>query len=406
MTTKRKLLWSTVSAIGFLFLSYCITNLRFPISGEKDVLLRFELLRNYFFPVKDSAPDSVLMINVCYDKQMIPAYDEYGFAKGRHAITDRRKLLLLLEELKRRGDYKYILMDVFLGESSRTEYDSALVETILSMPRIVIPARSTEELISPRLEEKAGMAEYITTFDENSFVKYPFLTSHSESMPAKMYAELTGHRLRQQGFLFVDNGKVVRRSMVLTFEMICREPYTEEGEKTWYHLGTDLLNDSIDEDTCGDNLLYEAPELTRNKYILIGAFEEEDIHESYMMDVQGILINYNAYLALLHQHHFLSVSVGIILFAAFFILCYLIFSQRTMKEEALHSRMAMRIPLKAARRLVLALCSWVGFSLFLIVLCISTYVFLGEAYDIFITATLFWLFKLIVNIIQKRKKHE
>ena len=51
-----------------------------------------------------------------------------------------------------------------------------------------------------------------------------------------------------------------------------------------------------------------------------------------------------------------------------------------------------------------ALCSWIGYSLFLSMLCILTYTFLGEVYEIFITSTMFYLLSLAVKHADKIKK--
>lgn len=404
MGTKTKLILSAVLAAGLLLFSYWVTNLRYPISGEKAVLYKFELIRNYFSPQEETMSDSVLMVNVSFDKQSVVATDEYGFPVGQTQITDRKKLLSLLQYLKERGDYKYILMDVFFGENgARTEVDSALFSTILSMPRIVIPRHSDERLVDERLYEKAGLADYVTTYKEGSFVKYPYLMDSVKSMPVRMYEELTGKHIEQHGIFYTDGNKLARSCIVLTFELICQGAYNDEGEKTWYNLGMDLLGDSIDEYAIGDSLLYIIPELTRGKYIVIGAYQDEDIHGNYLRAQPGVCINFNAYLALQHGHHCISMILYLILFTAFFVLFYLMLSQQTLKDLILQSKTSSKAPVRWTRRGLLVLCSWIGFSLFLSILCIITYLWLGEAYDIFITATLLGLMNKVVQIIIKQK---
>ena len=64
MRKQEKVIRSVVIAIGFLIFSYCMTNLDFPISGEKALLYRFELVKNYLFPRENTVNDSILLIDV------------------------------------------------------------------------------------------------------------------------------------------------------------------------------------------------------------------------------------------------------------------------------------------------------------------------------------------------------
>ena len=112
MTSKHKVLWSILLSIGMLLFSYWVTNLHFPISGEKEVISIFEFVRGIIMP-EQKGYDDVLLIDVLYDKELIEKTDEMGAPLGDgYAITDRRKLLRLLEHLKRKNDYAYILLDV------------------------------------------------------------------------------------------------------------------------------------------------------------------------------------------------------------------------------------------------------------------------------------------------------
>lgn len=400
---KGKIILSALLAIGFLLFSYWITNLRIPLSGEETVLTNFELVRGYFQLKENTMSDSVLMVNICYDKQEVIATDEYGFPTGKTYITDRNKLLTFLQYLKEKDDYKYIILDVFFGEGATTEVDSLLFTTIHSMPRIVIPCHSDEKLIDEKLYDKAGIADYTTTYQESSFIKFPYLPDSLKSLPMKMYEELTGKSIDRKGIFYTEGNKLVRSSIVLTFDFICNGAYNNEGEKTWYNLGMDLLGDSIDENTKGDSLLFKVPELTTGKYIVVGAYENEDIHEIYLGEQPGVCINFNAYLALLQKHHHICTSLYFVLFFTFFIFSYLILSRESLadiinKPKSIKNPLLLRL-----QHVLLFLCSWIGFSLFLTILCIITYLWLGEVYDIFITASLFGILNTIVKLITKYK---
>lgn len=399
MRWQNKLIWSFIIAIGFLLLSYCMSNLNFPISGEKDFLYRFELVKNYFFPKQESFNDSILLIDVSFDKVPVQAIDEYGMPAGNIQITDRKKLLELLRELKRKNDYKYILLDVFFGEKGSTPYDSALYATISSMQRIVIPCHSDEALADSSLIKKAGWADYTSTYNVSGFAKYSYMTNDCVSLPLKMYHDVTGRTIRRHGFLFTDGWWLARKSIVLTFDINANTSYSDEGEKIWYYLGADILGNEKE-----NGLLYESPELTKEKYIAIGASQGDDIHNTYIGPVSGTLINLNAYFSLLHHHHVVSITLIIILFCSFFILAFLTLTRQDLRELTDSATQKTSYRWRTRLLALSALCSWVGYSLFLTILCLFTYVFLGEVYEIFITATMFYLLALAIKYTDNFKK--
>lgn len=399
MRKQRRVIWSIVIAIVFLLFSYCITNLDFPVSGEKALLYRFELVRNYFIARKSTVNDSILLIDVSFDKTPVKATDEYGMPIGDIQITDRKKLLELLQELKKKGDYKYILLDVFFGQKGDTPQDSALFATICAMPRIVIPCHSDEVLADTSLKEKAGLADYMTTFKEGGFVKYPFMSEDGMSLPLKIYNEITGRTIRKHWIFYTDGWLLTRKSLVLTFDIYTNGPYNEEGEKVLYFLGADILGNEGEK-----GLLYEVPEMTKDKYIAIGAFLGDDNHCTYIGPVSGTLINLNAYFSLLHNHHVVSGTLAIVMFCAFFVLAYLTLTRQDLRGFA-ETMTQQKSHLWRSRMIALsALCSWIGYSLFLSMLCILTYIILGEVYEIFITSTMFYLLSLAVKHADKIKK--
>ena len=406
MKSKGRIILSFVLSIGFLVFSYWITNLRFPISGEKALLTKLELLHDYLWPRGSEVIDSVLFVNVTYDKELRPTEDEYGIPEGNIPITDRHKLLRLLQYLKEKNDYKYILLDVFFSNDVRTEWDDELFATIEQMPRIVIPCHSDEMLADERLKAKAGLADYLVTFSESDFVKYPYFCDTIQSIPVKMYEELTDRRIKRRGIFYTDGWHIVRSSIVLTFSLRAYERYADNGEKIWYNLGMDLLDDSIPEiGVKGDNLLYLRPELTRGKYIVIGSFQGDDTHTTFLEEMSGAVINFNAFISLLDGHHIVSLSLTVILFVVFFLLSYLTLSRKRLQDllqqlaKSAHNK-AIRITLK----IMIFVCTWIGYSMLLTILCVITYLTLGEAYDIFITSTMFYLFGLSITLFDKFHK--
>ena len=315
---RRHLLSVIVAALIaglFMIILYQVTNYRIPVTDEKGKLQFFEKIRAICFgmPQTETA-DSVIMIDVHYDKQMVVERDE-GMPNGMVPVTNRNKLLQLLTFLNERQDYRYIMMDVFLGKGVRQESDTALYHLIGKMPRIVIAKPMHVEIADSCLLAKAGTAQYGTAIWENDFVKFQYQTDSTKSMPLMMYEELTGRTIgKLWGKWYTDRG-LARNSVILTYEF-CDE------DMSW-DLGTGLLGDTIDNRP-------NTPELenldTKGKYILIGDFED-DRHQTFLHDMSGTSILFNAYLTLLHQHHLISLGLIVLILVVFWLLAWLTITQ-------------------------------------------------------------------------------
>ena len=421
MSSRTRILSALAIAVGMLILSYWVTNLNTIISGETALMRKVELVHGYFKPHINPMADSVLLINVAYDRQNVLAKDKMGLPAGYDYITDRQKLHELLKELKHKDDslyreehrhfYKYILLDVLFDNTTRTPQDSALFTLIASMKRIVIPRDTGTRLADTCLNDKAGLVNYYTNYKFVSFAKYPYLIDGKKSLPLKMYEEVTGHTITDHGFFANDGWRLARKSIVLPFVLRCDSAYTQDGMKVWHNMGMDLLGSAYSyngDTTTGDRELHDNPELTQGKYIIIGAFSGGDMHYSYLENQPGPAILFNAYLSLLHGHHRVSLFVALLLLAAFFIMAWSILNGQTI-DALLFDTITRRktgkanAALTALLRVLAVVVSWVGYSMFLSLLCIFTYLVLGEVYDIFITATVFQLISIMVVRINRRK---
>lgn len=193
---------------------------------------------------------------------------------------------------------------------------------------------------------------------------------------------------------------------MLTLDFLPNNSTDYIQERIYHNLGLHLLGDSLPEfEYCGQKEFQEKPYLTKNKYLVIGALrEKDDIHDTYFGQVSGAIINMNAYLSLLHGHHVVSVSLLIVLFLTFFILSYLTYNQQDLADvlEKWGQESNSRV-FKVLMKIMSFTCSWLGYSFFLTILCIGTYCFLGEVYDIFVTSTLFYFLGKMVSLINKKK---
>lgn len=225
--------------------------------GNLSVIKYSDMILSIFSSEEKPIDNNVLLVNVCYDKELAPVYDKYGFPMGNTAITDRGKLNSLLENFRRHNNYKYILMDVFLTPD---------------------------------------------------FEKYPLFVDKQMSIAAAMYAQNQNKELCWNPIFAKENGRLIYKSIIPKFHIRPGDDYDSSGNKIIYQLGEDLLTLANDTTTFKN--------LIQDKWIVIGDFSESDIHQTYNGNIAGPLIIFNTFLNLLQGNHFvkLSVSFHIIVF--------------------------------------------------------------------------------------------
>ena len=365
---------ASLIALLFMAVTLWVTNMRLPFGGEKTLLQGYYIFleKTGLAPEQPDLSDSLLLIDIHYDRQMVMEHNEYGDPVGMVPVTDRQKLYTLLQYLKRTDNYRYIMLDVLLDSAVSQPADTALYHLIASMPRIVLPTPPDGQLADTCLLPKTGTAYYSTAIWENDFVKYPLLSGHQQSMPLKMYTELTGRTLTPYGPLAIDRG-LANRSVMLTYEMT--------DESNLYQLGWSILGEATyDDGTQGESMLTD-DELARDRYVLIGDFED-DRHTTYAGELSGIIINFNAYLTLLRGYHRVSFPMLAIMFVLFWFLVRLTLSRRTW-----------------ARVLM-----WMGYPIYLSLACILTYHLCHEVYNLLVTVILFYLLETLAEYRQHRRE--
>lgn len=414
-----KICCSIIIALSLVVFSYWSANTLSYFSGEKSLLGMYETFKNLRGNKRfaDFDVDSVLYINVSYDKILRPyRAGDFDEVQGRVGVTDPHKLYKLLSELKKNDNYKYIILDVFFEKGLSLSEDSLLHNLILNTPWLVIPNHTNREIANPSLLAKSGIADYKVNFAERDFVKYPFIVDGQPSMALKMYEELSGKKINKKGLIYHENGRIVRNAPILIFETGISHLSKFDGElKTWYNLGFELLDDSIaDTGEKGEKILYGNTDFTKNKYIVIGAMDMDDIHNTYLGEISGPVIHLNAFLTLDKGKHKYSYLMLICMFITFFVLTFLAFSgislsdylnQKVRKEgERLHQLIKFKDKLrfgivKQIYRWSAYLVSITGSFVFLIIPNWILYEFCGEAYEVLWLTIFFTILPIILKSI-------
>lgn len=313
MRNNRKIVWLSVFvSLAITIFSYEVANSAYPMAGEYAALKQINDTKAFWGQKMGNMPDSMLFINVCYDKQLVE-YEENGMPVGNIVITDRDKLLQLLTLAKEANNYRYIFLDVLFDEGIVSPADSALFQTISSMDRIIIPEHKGIKLIDSTLYAKAGCADYSVTWKHLTFAHYQFLRDIGPSVALKMYADRkhlsdNGIKPHWGGLWYTDNGQLCHNGATLFMDIRINgsliDEESQERERNYIYLGADLLDlDSI----------MPVKEQIDDKILVIGDFKN-DVHVTYLGAQPGTVICMNAFLTLMEGKHLVNWWYTLILF--------------------------------------------------------------------------------------------
>ena len=290
-------------------------NSGYPLPGETGALKQITDYKKFLGMQIGNVPDSILFINVHYDKMLVP-YEENEVPVGNMVITDRERLLQFLTKAKEANNYRYIFMDVFFEEGMETEYDSALFSTIKSMDRIVIPKHKGVNMCDSTLYQKASNADYATTWQALTFSRYQYIHDEDESVALKIYQDRFGSTIEKHwgGLWYTDNGRLCQNSATLLLPIrITGSLLDEEGqvrERNYIYLSADLLD---------LNEVMPVSEQIDDKLIVIGDFNS-DVHSTFLGSQPGSSILFNGYIALSQGAHLVNWLYMGILFVIYIII--------------------------------------------------------------------------------------
>lgn len=315
------------------------------------------LLSRIFHSADRPLPPDILAVNIGYDRQLVPVTDPYGFPAGEIDVTHRGRLREFLEAIRGSG-YRNVVLDVFFDAALPADGDSALFATLNAMERVAVP-RHHDAGVNPAINPAfTAWGDYGVNFNESSFVKYTFRSSEGESLALKAFRHAGGEA-------FSGASPMEQPSVFLRLPVTVRDPFTPDGEKTWYNLGADLLD------------VYSPAELAAmaaGKTVVIGDFTTADMHDTYKDRVAGPVILINALGALERGDQRVSLLSALLMAWVFFLICFCMLTGETpwgMLE--LHPG-----------PIVVFCLNMLGFSVGLAVLWAVLYGLFGEMHDAFL----------------------
>lgn len=321
---KKAIVVSFMNAILLTFGTYLMNNCSI-FTGEN---LKLYAGLEYAFPNKNFVNDSILFINIAYDKQIAKKTID-GIKVGNTDVTDREELIRLLRNLKdlpQDSSYRYIFLDVRFEAGDETIYDTELFETIANTPKLVIANHEDIKLASDSLKGKAAYSDYYATITATNFVRFKFLREQGESMPLRAYHELFKDSITRHGLFYFCNKGLCQNTLVINSPIkridnnwVTIDSQTDMKRPLYFNLNK--VNNKSD-----------LAVLANKKYVVIGNMID-DKHDTYFGKIPGSLIVFSAFWALKNGYHIINPWMEVFFFILFFCISLSLFSQSPIIER-------------------------------------------------------------------------
>jgi hypothetical protein len=389
----------SVNSIAMIAIMFIWLN-QFLILDDEVLLIRATTWAERLFKSTKPDPKNFLFIDLTWEKKMQDEKNEDGDIIGKRPVTDRRRIAELLHSLNKNKDYKFIILDVFFKDSTNYADDSLLQSELSKAKNILIPYHKgdNDQADLPIFKAPLALSDYEQNNDQ--FVKFKLVQGNGfHTTPLVMYETLHKDSL-QDGLLFYSmNNRLSMNSFILNLRIWWndfRKRETDDlGKKdnsviyTKYYFN-DLL---IGPEEVYNPIIHEA---SKNRIIVIGAFDEGDNHDTVYGDTPGPLILLNVYLAILNKDNLIPWTFILFLFAGFFIISYKCFSNVDFLELILSK--------SSNKGAIHKLFSIAGYLLYFILLSLLSYFLYNIHLTVLVLSFYMEAVEYIKEFIEKRRE--
>lgn len=361
----RAVLSATV-ALALILGDYLLDNYPYPVLDDVDSLAFIELMSER---VAHRTNDSILYLNVAYDKQLVPLTDDFGDTMGSAVVTDRAVLLHLLEAAEN-ADYRFLVLDVRFDQGMHTDSDSALWAVMARLPRFAYSAHSEgENAADSSILHIASISDYGATLS-TGFTRWQFLQEAGESMPMTMYRSIDGGDIRRHGCFYTDRGRLCRNTLFIPLPSDILLPERPDGQVRYPLLSSQVMRWNDDSELAG---------MMRDRIVVVGDFDG-DTHDTYIGSVPGPVLISCAYGQLRQGAHLVSWWFVLFIFSVYGLICYRVLSASPLWERFGWVR---RHPALST------LLSFFGWEFLLTLLSVAMYLIMAESFITFLPAVTF-----------------
>lgn len=357
---------SGVIALLLVIGDYLLDNCPYPVLDEVDTLALIELVSGR---VAHATDDSVLYLNVAYDKALAPVTDDFGDTIGSTVITDRVRLQHLLE-VAANADYRFLVLDVRFEPGMATSADSTLWATMARLPRFAYSAHSDGGNAADSITyHAAAISDYGATLT-TGFTRWQYLQSAGASMPLVIYRTIDGGDIRQHGWFYTDRGHLCRNTLFIPLPSDMLLPERENGEVRYPFLGSQVMRWNSDAELAG---------MMNDRIVVVGDFEN-DMHDTYIGSVPGPALISCAYGELHHGRHLVNWWFVLLVGGIYAVICFRVLSSTPIWQRFAWVRRHPAIG---------TLLSFAGWEFVLSVVSIAMYLIFAESFITFLPAITF-----------------
>ncbi|MBL7873873.1 MAG: hypothetical protein JNM78_19825 [Cyclobacteriaceae bacterium] len=367
-------------------LSLLWLNFSFTYDNESTIISAVSIAKTVLFKIEAKpSKNDFLLINVSYQKTLIPKLDHYGFEIGNEAITDRVSLAALFEKTSSFNNHRYLVCDIFLDQPSPA--DSVLLHHVRRTKNILFPYhRQDGKFLRPIIPIPQALSDYDSDF--GSFLKYSYLQYDTcQTIALKMYLDLHRGIYKKSGWFYKKNGRLVLNSFILEFPIRQYDIFREDtvGYNSIHLTNFLSLPDPLME------------EMLKNKIVVIGDFLETDLHQTIYGANAGPLIHLNAYLNLRENKNMLTPWFFIYIFSAFYVFSFFLFK----KNKVSTLKWIRKIQ---SSKLGGFLFDYLKYALFLLLMSITSYLIFGIHLNILIISLYFSIAEYLIEYYYKNVK--
>lgn len=338
------------------------------------------------------AKERFLFVGVSWDKALTEKLDDNGFPIGNQAITDREKLTKFLQILNQRPDnHKFIVFDIFFKDPS--PFDSLLQSEFYRAKNYMVSYHKNEDDSPdyPIFTCEAGLSDYenseegLLGISAGGFAKYKLVQGDSlKTLPLLMYEKIYGVSLQRGSLYHTINGSPVFPSFVVDHKIRSYDLFDAPDSLQY------------DKAYLGE-MLFLPPEaiweLTKDRIIVIGDYEDRDIHSTIYGSMPGPLILTNAFLALENMDCRIHWQFIVLLLVGFWLVSYRCFYGKDFLTDFVFLKFLGLF--RANRRLATGFLNY--FVYFLVLSIISYFLF-----DIHLSVLFLSIYIEIISRLKKR----
>lgn len=317
-TRKLFLLAATFNSVLMIVATLYYLSQTSMLDDELTLIKYTSLLKMAVMPLDKPDRNRFAFVNVGWDRQLIPKYDSAGFKIGNIDITNRDHLGKFLKAINTNDNHKYLIVDVRFEDKS--PYDSLLQAELLKVKRCRVSYHKGKDELPkyPALKAPLGLSDMETDRGGmDLFIKYHLMQGKEDSIkttPLLMYEDIYNQKLEDGLFYHKINGKSIFNGFIVNFRLWSYDFFGSNGVN--YYQMPEIA--SLDQEL----VTMMTEDFFKDRIVIVGDFENRDIHNTLFGQIPGPLILVNAFLSLEAGDNELSWRFLLLLFIAFIPISY------------------------------------------------------------------------------------